>query len=89
MVPRPSSPVSGDSYHDSPRDSGAESDLEQQESSEEDSEEASEPQDSDQQDSDAQLAKIAQEGGVGLMNYLLAKAVADKKPLLNVSSPRE
>jgi len=45
---------------------------------------------SDQQsDSDAQLAKLAQEGGVGLMNYLLTKAVADKKPLLNTSSPRE
>ena len=86
MVPGPSSPTSGDSYHDSPQDSGAESNSEPQESSEENSQEDSEPQDSD---SDAKVAKLAQEGGVGLMNYLLVKAVADKKPLLNMSSPRE
>ena len=81
MVPGPSSPASGECYHDSPLDSGSGSGSEQQEDSE--------PQDSDQQDSDSQLARLAQEGEVGLMNYLLAKAVADNKPLLNTSSPRE
>lgn len=88
MVPGPSSPASGDSYHDSPQDSGSEegsgsgSGDSEQESSEE-------QEDSDQPESDAELAKLAQEGGVGLMNYLLAKAVADKEPLPNTSSPRE
>ena len=89
MVPGPSSPASGERYHDSPLDSGSGSGSEPQEDSEENSEEDSEPQDSDQQDSDSQLARLAQEEGVGLMNYLLAKAVADNKPLLNMSSPRE
>jgi hypothetical protein len=40
-------------------------------------------------DTESQLAKLAQEGGVGLMNYLLAKAVADDEPLPNTCSPRE
>ena len=40
-------------------------------------------------DTESQLAKLAQEGGVGLMNYLLAKAVANNEPLSNTSSPRE
>ena len=41
------------------------------------------------QDTESQLAKLAQEGGVGLINYLLAKAVADDEPLPSQSSPRE
>jgi hypothetical protein len=89
MVPGPSSTVSGERYHNSPLDSGSGSGSEPQEDSEENSEEDLEPQDSDQQDSDSQLARLAQEGGVGLINYLLTKAVADNKPLLNMSSPRE
>jgi len=40
-------------------------------------------------DTESQLAKLAQEGGVGLINYLLAKAVADDEPLPNTPSPRE
>jgi len=39
--------------------------------------------------SESQMAQLAQEGGVGLINYLLAKAVADDQPLPNTSSPRE
>ncbi len=41
------------------------------------------------QDSESQLAKLAQEGGVGLINYLLVKADANDQPLPNQSSPRE
>jgi transposase InsO family protein len=41
------------------------------------------------QDTESQLAKLAQEGGVDLINYLLAKAVADDGSLPNTSSPRE
>jgi hypothetical protein len=40
-------------------------------------------------DTESQLDKLAQEGEVGLMNYLLAKAVADDEPLPNMSSSRE
>ncbi len=40
-------------------------------------------------DTESQLATLAQEGGVGLINYLLANAVADDQPLSNTSSPRE
>ena len=40
-------------------------------------------------DTESQLAKLAQEGGVDLINYLLAKAVADDGSLPNTSSPRE
>jgi hypothetical protein len=35
------------------------------------------------------LAKLAQEGGVDFINYLLAKAVADDGSLPNTSSPKE
>jgi len=35
------------------------------------------------------LAKLAQKRGVGLINYLLAKAVADDQPLPVTFSPRE
>ena len=35
------------------------------------------------------MAKMAQEGGVDLIHYLLAKAVADDKSLPNSSTPRE
>jgi hypothetical protein len=41
------------------------------------------------QDTESQLAKLAQEGGVDFINYLLAKAVADDGSLPNTSSPRE
>ena len=41
------------------------------------------------QDSESQLARLAQEGEVGLINYLLAKAEADDQPLPVTSSPRE
>jgi hypothetical protein len=41
------------------------------------------------QDTESQLAKLAQEGGVDFINYLLVKAVADDGSLLNMSSPRE
>jgi len=40
-------------------------------------------------DTESQLAKLAQEGGVGLINYLLAKADAGDQPLPTTSSPRE
>ena len=40
-------------------------------------------------DTESQLAKLVQEGEVGLMNYLLAKVVADDQPLPVTSSPRE
>ncbi len=40
-------------------------------------------------DTESQLAKLAQEGGVGLINYLLTKAEADDQPLPVTSSPRE
>ena len=38
---------------------------------------------------ESQMACIAQEGGVDLINYLLAKAIADNGLLPNMSSPRE
>jgi len=40
-------------------------------------------------DTESQLAKLAQEGGVDLINYLLAKADAGDQPLPTMSSPRE
>ena len=41
------------------------------------------------QDTESQLAKLVQEERVGLMNYLLTKAVVDDQPLPVTSSPRE
>ena len=35
------------------------------------------------------LAKLAQEGGVDIINYLLAKAIADKESLPPTLTPRE
>jgi hypothetical protein len=59
LVPGPSSPTTGDRYHDTPPDT------------------------------ESQLAKLAQEGGVGLINYLLTAAGADDLPLPNKFSPQE